>query len=68
VVVDDDEPEGPVGFAALLQKRAKKIEGSSTLRKGLLVETKASEADQKWREVHSLLYINLECHNKVFRK
>uniref|UniRef100_A0A915LH58 Uncharacterized protein n=1 Tax=Meloidogyne javanica TaxID=6303 RepID=A0A915LH58_MELJA len=48
IIADDDDGGGGGGFAAMLQRRAKKMESGSTLRK--LVEPKASESEQKWKE------------------
>ncbi|KAI6239779.1 FH2 domain-containing protein [Aphelenchoides fujianensis] len=46
--MDSDEEEAPSGFAAMLQKRAKKFEGS-TFRKNLM-EIKQSESELRWKE------------------
>jgi hypothetical protein len=48
VIIEEDDGGGGGGFAAMLQRRAKKMESGSSLRK--LVETKASESEQKWKE------------------
>uniref|UniRef100_A0A914M0X7 FH2 domain-containing protein n=1 Tax=Meloidogyne incognita TaxID=6306 RepID=A0A914M0X7_MELIC len=48
IIADDDDGGGGGGFAAMLQRRAKKMESGSNLRK--LVEPKASESEQKWKE------------------
>ncbi|CAD5207482.1 unnamed protein product [Bursaphelenchus okinawaensis] len=45
----DDETVAQGGFAALLKKKAAKMESGSTFRKGLL-ETKQSESEIRWRE------------------
>jgi hypothetical protein len=50
VVIDEDDGGGG-GFAAMLARRAKKMEmaqGSQLRNK--LVEVKASESEQKWKE------------------
>lgn len=49
----DEEAASGGGFAALLQKRAKKMEGSA-FRKGLLDSNKQSESEVKWKEVKFL--------------
>ncbi|CAD5212214.1 unnamed protein product [Bursaphelenchus xylophilus] len=45
----DDETVAQGGFAALLKKKAAKMESGSTFRKGIL-ETKQSESEIRWKE------------------